>query len=175
MHDSQQVHTGVHRTATLAPNLVALVLASFTLSGCDDVLPASERVDCGTARIEFDGAWSITGEGTRDRCNNPDMNGPIRLRSLQNWLVVPTGGGIDASMWIDTRTEGATIASVQTNNTCLSFEFAERVRRESGPDELRMRWSARTFDDGRTLQGTFGGGYSTSGCRIHGEFVMERR
>jgi hypothetical protein len=170
------MQTSTRLTSALRrPALFLVTLPLLGLCGCDEVLPASERVDCGTARIEFDGAWSITGEGTRDRCTDPTMNGPIRLRSLQNWLVVPLGGSIDASMWIDTRTEGATIASVQTNNTCLSFEFAERVQRPTGPDELRMRWSARTTDGGRTLHGTFGGSYATSTCRVYGEFVMERR
>jgi hypothetical protein len=150
---------------------VAITAPSLACSLLDSGLTPE---DCGTTKVPISGQWSLSGDGSRSSCNDPDRDGDISISNSAEWTV--SEGSAGTTLLIDTGSSDAQIEETELNNACVSFRTREILPGSvSGATEVVVfNWDAAKVDGADILIGSFSG-ESTDGCVYSGDFRVDIR
>lgn len=153
--------------------IAAVLLATVGTLACSELLDSGlTPEDCGTTKVLVGGQWTLTGDGSRSGCNDPDRDGDITLRNSQAWTVSEGSGG--TTLVIDTGSSTAQVEDTELNNACVSFRTREFLPgATSGTTEVVVfTWEAAKVTGANILDGRFIG-EGTDGCEYSGDFRVD--
>ncbi|MEO1272051.1 MAG: hypothetical protein AAFX99_28475, partial [Myxococcota bacterium] len=117
----------------------------------------------GTAVLE--GTWTISGQGTREGCRNPQLNGDFTL-GPSTALSVAQGGADGAQLTLSSPVSSFALKG-EVTGSCVELDTEEDWR---GAVIMRSYSGMVTYSG--DIEGTFTGN-GPEGCNIWGEFTVQ--